>query len=101
MGGSDSVGNPLTQGDHSPALPGAAGKAGLAYPLPQAPPGPTHRASHKEGYPHLGTGPRRAFQLPGKLSRAMPRAKQILLEGVWTDVDATVISRVMAGCGRG
>lgn len=34
------MGNPLTQGDHSPALPGAAGKAGLAYPLPLAPQGP-------------------------------------------------------------
>lgn len=39
-GGSDSMGNPLTQGDHSRPLLGAAGKAGLAYPLPHSPWGP-------------------------------------------------------------
>lgn len=96
-GGSDSTGNSLTQGDHSPPLLGAAGKASLAYPLPHSPLGPTHRAGHKEGRLHLGTRPRRAFQLPGKLSGATPRAEQILLEGVWTDVGATVTSRVTAG----
>lgn len=100
-GGSDSMGNPLTQGDHSRPLLGAAGKAGLAYPLPHSPLGPTHRASHKEGCLHLGTHPGRDFQLPGKLSGATPRAEQILLEGVWTDVGATVISRVTAGRGHG
>lgn len=50
-GGSDSTGGPLTRGEHSPALLGAAGKVGLASLLPHAPQRPptepaTRRANH-------------------------------------------------------